>query len=119
MSDSLRRGFAALTLASWILAGCLGQLVSLHVESEHQGHHHADEHRDALLGLHASEPGAHHHQLSNARNGTLLSPRAPAFVPQIVHAPVTWLIPPQLTVRAFAPTPRPRGSPSLRTILLI
>jgi hypothetical protein len=119
MTAPLRRVCATLTLASWMLAALAGQLVWLHVESEHHGHHHAGEHAVSLFGLHASEPGAHEHQISNARCPSLPSPRIPALLPQLVHAPIVFLNPPQLVDRSVAPTPRPRGSPPLRTILLI
>lgn len=118
MKGSLHRSLTILSLLCWMLAGCLGQFVALHVESEHDAHPHASEHR-VELELHAAASDSHGHQISSPYGHALPSPRSAVLALAVVLLPVALLCPPQPPLRALAPSPHPRGTPPLRAVLLI
>lgn len=115
----LMRCLVGVTLACWVLSAFFSQLVWLHVETEHRGHRHAEEHGPALLVPHADNHGDHEHQFTSARGPGLPSPRAQAPAPVLAYLPIEWTSPAILRIYDSAPIPRPRGSPQLHTILLI
>ena len=125
MRPVVSRSLVAVMLGCWLVSACLGQLVSFHVETAHDGHHHAEPHGPeplggaVLLDFHAEAPGAHEHLLSTARSPGMPSPRILAIAPILAVLPSEWSEPVPRQAPCYAPTPRPRGSPQLHTILLI
>ena len=119
MRGVITRGLAGLTLVCWLLAACLSQLVWLHVETEHHGHHHAEAGGPFILVVHDENHGGHEHQVSSVRGPGLSSPRPQALAPVLAYLPVDWSDPPTLRTRDISPIPHSRGSPRLHTVLLI
>lgn len=118
------RGVAAVSMCTWLLSGCLAQLLWLHVEAEHLGQQHRHEsHGGMALLLHPEGEREHEHQLSSAVGLPVLPGSRPqAQPPTLAVLADHWWVSPQQALNRPAPGPRPRGSPSTlerSTILLI